>query len=284
MSEIFQIPAYYDAYPITAKWFEAVGVAKGLVCINSAGGVHQNFYHQYATFLSKNHFHALTWDTRGIGYSRPKRLRGFQATFEDWAEKDFRGVIEFLQQKNTPIHVVGHSIGGVYAAMLEQQLPIRSMIAVASQGAYYKDWHHSIRTKLYFQWHVLMPLLTKIFGYFPGKKLRLLEDIPAGIIKDWHDRRKYPDLREQHKAKGKTWGYHLLKIPLWVIGIADDPIGTPQGMQRFLELFDNPHLQYTNITPTEVGAKQIGHFDFFRSRFEDTLWQKTLHWLLRNTS
>jgi predicted alpha/beta hydrolase len=283
MPEQLQIPAFEDAYPIAAKWFEAKGFAKGIVCINSAGGVHQNFYQKYATFLSQNHFHALTWDARGIGFSRPKHLRGFGASFEDWAEKDFKGVLNFLEQKQMHIHIVGHSIGGVYAGMLGQQTLVKSMIAVASQPAYYKDWDKSIQTKLYFQWHILMPLLTRIFGYFPGKKLGLLEDIPAGIISDWHDRRKYPDLREQHKAKGKSWGYHLLKMPMWVIGIADDPIGTPKSMNRFLELFDNPFLEYTSIEPSEVGAKKIGHFDFFRSQFEDTLWQKTLHWLLRNS-
>lgn len=283
MYESIHIPAFGDAYPIAARWFEAKGVAKGAVCINSAGGVHQNFYQKYAVFLSKNHFHALTWDARGIGLSRPKSLRGFQASFEDWADKDFRGVLKYLGQKTKDIHIVGHSIGGVYAGMSEPQEPIRSILAVASQGAYYKDWDSSIRKKLYLQWHVLMPLLTKIFGYFPGKKLGMLEDIPAGVVQDWHNRRKYPDLREQHSAKGKTWAYHLLKVPMWVIGIADDPIGTPQSMQRFLALFDNPHLQYSTIQPSDVGAKRIGHFDFFRPQFEDTLWQKTLYWLLKNT-
>ncbi|GAB4127650.1 MAG: alpha/beta fold hydrolase [Raineya sp.] len=283
MYELLQIPAFKDEYPISAKWFEAKGFAKGVVCVNSAGGVHQNFYQKYAAFLSKNNFHTLTWDARGIGLSRPKRLRGFQASFEDWAEKDFRGILNFLKNKNLNLHIVGHSIGGVYAGMLGYQEGISSMIAVASQAAYYKDWDKSIRNKLYFQWHILMPVLTKIFGYFPGKKLGLLEDIPAGIIKDWHERRKHPDLREQHKAKEKTPGYHLLKIPMWVVGIADDPIGTPQSMQRFLELFDNPNLKYTCITPSEIGVKKIGHFDFFRPQFEETLWQKTLLWLLKNT-
>ena len=283
MFELLQIPAFEDAYPIAARWFEAKSFAKGLVCINSAGGVHQKFYQKYANFLSENHYHALTWDPRGIGLSRPKKLRGFQASFEDWADKDFKGVLKYLRQKSKDIHIVGHSIGGVYVGMLEYQEPVQSIITVASQPAYYKDWDTSIRKKIYFQWHILMPFLTKIFGYFPGKKLGLLEDIPAGIIKDWHDRRKYPDIRDQHKAKGKPWAYHLLNVPMWVIGIADDPIGTPKSMQRFLELFDNPHLQYTTIQPSEVGANQIGHFDFFRPQFEDTLWQKTLHWLLKNT-
>jgi hypothetical protein len=30
-----------------------------------------------------------------------------------------------------------------------------------------------------------MPLLTRVFGYFPGKRLGWLEDTPAGVVHDW---------------------------------------------------------------------------------------------------
>ncbi|MCU0436325.1 MAG: alpha/beta fold hydrolase [Raineya sp.] len=277
--QILSIPAT-DGYLLASTLFEAKEAEKGIVCINSAGGVSQKFYHKYATYLTENGFTALTWDVRGIAASRPKKLRGFQADFEDWAEKDFKGILKWLTDKyQQKIHIIGHSIGGAYAGMIQEHENIASLMTVATQGAYYKDWDSSIRRKLYFQWHVLMPIITKIWGYFPGKKLGLLEDIPAGVIKDWHDRKKYPNLIDQHKAKGKQWGYHLLKLPMKVIGITDDPIGTPQGIERFTKLFENPQMQVQMISPEQVQTDKIGHFDFFRSRFKETLWSMTLEWL-----
>jgi len=277
--QAFSIPAT-DGYNLAATLFEASSTPKGIVCINSAGGVGQKFYHKYALFLAEKGFTSLTWDVRGIAGSRPKKLRGFEASFEDWAEKDFKGILNWLhEQYHEKIHILGHSIGGAYAGMIQDHEVIASLMTIATQGAYYKDWDKSIQKKLYFQWHILMPLITAIWGYFPGKKLGLLEDIPAGVIRDWHDRRKYPSLIDQHKAKGKQWGYHLLRMPMQIIGIADDPIGTPQGIQRFASLFANPSMQIKTISPKDIGVEAIGHFDFFRSKFRESLWQMTLDWL-----
>ena len=32
---------------------------------------------------------------------------------------------------------------------------------------------------MYRQWHLILPLLTPLFGYFPAKRLGLMEDLPA---------------------------------------------------------------------------------------------------------
>ncbi|NJK83924.1 MAG: hypothetical protein HC912_09070 [Saprospiraceae bacterium] len=57
------------------------------------------------------------------------------------------------------------------------------------------------------------------------------------------------------------------------------PIGTPKSIRRFLTMFDNPQLEYLHIEPKDIGTDKIGHFDFFRSRFKDSLWQDCLMWL-----
>lgn len=275
------IPAT-DAYPLAASLFEPVSTPiPTVVCINSAGGVKRDFYKKFASFLTEAGFLCLTWDVRGIGGSRPVRMRGFEASFEDWAAKDYQGVLQWLrhQYPKRPIAVVGHSIGGAYPGMILDHEGIVGLLTVGTQGAYYKDWHPAIKRKLYFQWHIMMPLLTKLVGYFPGRRLGMLEDIPAGVVRDWHARRKYPTIQEHHAAEGKPSGYHLLKMKMRVIGIADDPIGTPQSIKRFLTMFDNPQLEYLHIAPKDIGADKIGHFDFFRSRFKDSLWQDCLQWL-----
>lgn len=33
------------------------------------------------------------------------------------------------------------------------------------------------------KWHAIMPLLTRVRGYFPGKRLGWLEDAPAGVVR-----------------------------------------------------------------------------------------------------
>jgi predicted alpha/beta hydrolase len=34
--------------------------------------------------------------------------------------------------------------------------------------------------------------------------------------------------------------------------------------------------------PVDVGGQKVGHFGFFRARFQDTLWPPVLEWLLNS--
>ena len=49
---------------------------------------------------------------------------------------------------------------------------------------FYKNAPKLKRTILYF-WFVLVPLVTRMFGYFPGRKLRKVGDLPRGVILQW---------------------------------------------------------------------------------------------------
>jgi len=34
-------------------------------------------------------------------------------------------------------------------------------------------------------WFVFVPILTPLLGYFPGKRLRMVGDLPAGVAWQW---------------------------------------------------------------------------------------------------
>ncbi len=70
---------------VTAWNFAAIsgvrisGRSNGSVIINPATGVAARYYHYYARFLAEHGFDVLTYDYRGIGLSRPERLRAAAA-------------------------------------------------------------------------------------------------------------------------------------------------------------------------------------------------------------
>lgn len=51
---------------------------------------------------------------------------------------------------------------------------------VGAQFAYWRDYAADQRWRLFGKWHVVMPLLTRALGYFPGKRLGWMEDTPQG--------------------------------------------------------------------------------------------------------
>ena len=107
------IPAT-DGYPLGATFWAAAGTPQGVVVMHPATGVPQRIYQAFAQFLAERGFHAITYDYRGIGASRPKTLRGFAARMRDWMLLDAEGVTRRARARypELPQLAVGHSVGG----------------------------------------------------------------------------------------------------------------------------------------------------------------------------
>ena len=52
-----------------------------------------------------------------------------------------------------------------------------------------------------------------------------------------------------------------------------------QGIRSLHGRYANAPIEYRRIAPRDVGVQRIGHFGFFRPRFEQTLWPLVPQWL-----
>ncbi|SFT23362.1 Alpha/beta hydrolase family protein [Methylobacterium sp. yr668] len=124
----------------------------------------------------------LTYDYRGIGESRPARLRGSGIRWRDWGELDFDAAAQWIRQREAgPLTVVGHSIGGFLPGFAEAAGAVDRILTVGAQFAYRRDDRARERLSMIAKWHLLMPCVTAAVGYFPGRRLGWLEDLPAGV-------------------------------------------------------------------------------------------------------
>lgn len=269
-----------DGFILKARLFSPEKEIKGsILIINSATAVGQGLYTNYAKFMAENGFHVLTYDYRGIAESRPKKLRGFHASFTDWGAKDVSSVLVYAKENfpNFPIYVLGHSIGGTLIGMTPKTNLIDKTLTIGAQTAFYKDWAKG-RLKLYVLWHLFFPLMTEMVGYFPGKRLGLLEDVPKGVVQQWHARRKDPSMIKQLESEGINTYFKDYKGDLLTLAISDDPIGTEPALKRIHNLFEKANRTWETVRPMDINEKEIGHFGFFRRKFKETLWVKTLKW------
>ncbi len=67
--------------------------------------------------------------------------------------------------------------------------------------------------------------------------------------------------------------------PTLAISICDDPYGTIPAIERLLAYFSNAQKTHLRIHPEDIGEQQVGHFAFFRSAYQATLWPIALTWL-----
>ena len=256
--------------------------ALATIIVNPATGVLARYYHAYARFLAAAGFAVLTYDYRGIGLSRPARLRGSGIRWRDWGERDFAAVLEAARGRDPTgrLCVVGHSIGGFLIGFAARATEIDRILTVGAQYAYWRDYAASHRVRLVLRWHVLMPILTRLFGFFPGKRLRWLEDLPAGVANEWSFRRarmeaSYP-ARERHFILAR---FASVRAPILALSLTDDEYGTEAALRRTLSYYGGAERRIAILAPEMLGEAAIGHFAPFRARFHDSFWPITLAWL-----
>lgn len=271
-----------DGVVLHGHVWPARGQANARVIINPATGVLARYYHYYADFLAGEGFEVLTYDYRGIGLSRPADLRGCSYRWRDWGEQDFDAALRFMsgREPELPLMVVGHSIGG-YLPGLSQEAPrIDRMLTMGAQYAWWGDYATGHRLRLFWRWHMVMPALTAIYGYFPGKRLGWLEDLPAGVANEWSFRG--PRMERTHAAHERgdvLTRFAAVTSPILAISVTDDDIGSAAAIRRTLSYYRNAERIEASLSPSFYRLEAIGHFSLFHSRHADGFWKDTLHWL-----
>ena len=255
-----------------------------VVIINAATSVRCRHYSRFAAYLFANGFDVITYDYRGIGESRQASIKGLNASWTDWGALDFEAMLKRAQREfpGQPIDVLGHSFGGCAAGLAESGRVIRRLVTVGAQFAYWRDYAPEHRWRMFGKWHLLMPLMTLFCGYFPGKRLGWLEDTPTGVVRDWSTPAARFEGRPSGRALMKKTGtlpFANVRAQTLAISISDDPYGTIAAIERLLGYFSNAAKTHLRIEPQDIGEQQVGHFAFFRSAYQATLWPIALTWL-----
>ncbi|MHC8303725.1 alpha/beta hydrolase family protein [Pseudomonas sp. PB3P13] len=281
----FQEPAA-DGYTLGGfTWrHSSQDITRPVVIINAATSVRCRHYSRFADYLFANGFDVITFDYRGIGESRPLSLRRLHASWSDWGVLDFEAMLKRAEREfpGQPIDVVGHSFGGCAAGLGASGQVIRNMVTVGAQFAYWRDYAPAHRWRMFGKWHIAMPLLTMLCGYFPGKRLGWLEDTPAGVVRDWSTPTARYELRPSGKRIHAVSGqlpFADVSAKILAISITDDPYGTIPAIERLLDYFINSAKTHLRIAPEDIGEQEVGHFAFFRSAYQATLWPIALCWL-----
>jgi predicted alpha/beta hydrolase len=209
-----------DGYHLVGHYWVADRRDAPVVVINAATSVVSRYYARFAAYLQHHGFHVITYDYRGIGRSRQgpgKDLKHLKAGWLDWGELDFEGALACAMQRfpDSLIHAVGHSVGGVLVGLAPSNHRLARVFTMGAQHAYWPDYLASQRLAMRLRWHLLMPALTRLLGYFPGKRLGWLEDTPAGVVHDWTA--PAPDFVDSYRASGKFKLDNLKKYLLIIL-------------------------------------------------------------------
>ena len=282
-----------DNFCLAGRLWAVPGITlvESVAVINAGAGIGSGYYDRFAAFLAERGIPTLVYDYRGIGRSRPSSLRGFQASVEEWGSKDCAAALEWLRHRYPRARriVVGHSIGGFVTGFVTNGTLIDKMLLVSAHTGYWRDYAASLRPVMFLLWHVLMPAITRTVGYFPGRRLHLLEDLPKGVALEWAHRLKPEFWWHLQLADGSLdtqfveallARFSAIRARTLAVRFTDDPFATEEATARILGLYCNTSVVRLVLDASDGDGRKIGHFGFFNSRFRGTLWPRVLDTLL----
>ncbi len=274
----FTLPAV-DGRSLAATLFEPRGVARGTLLVHGATATPQRFYAAFARFLAGRDVRVITYDYRGVGRSRPASLRGYPATMTEWGRFDARAAHEYVSRRHgdAPVAILGHSFGGQLVGLIDEARDVAGAIFVGAQLGYYGYWPLPQRARLAVTWRALVPAFTGTLGYLPGR-VGIGEDLPRGVAEEWARWCTHPDyLIADHPDAAARFA--RFDRPTAFYSFTDDAFGPRRSVEALLDRLPRRTVDHRRVDPKELAKGPIGHFGFFRAKFQEPLWTEALSFL-----
>ncbi len=118
--------------------------------------------------------------------------------------------------------------------------------------------------------------MTRLYGYFPGKRLRKVGDLPRGVMEQWRRWCLDPEYMVGAEGEAVRAQFAAVETPITSLSFEDDEMMSARNTESLHAFYRSSPCRMNRIAPEEVGASRIGHFGFFKPRFTESLWQTYL--------
>ena len=257
---------------------------KALILLASALGVPQQYYKHYATFLAQAGFQCMTFDYRGTGISTYEgKLSNIELS--QWGTHDLEAAIQEAKSRagngenETPVFLVGHSIGGQLLGLAKSANRLHGAVFVGSSAPFWKRWPFPRNLYIGFVCSVLLPALSFARDMYPARAVGLSSmDLPATCARDWGKWMRDKDYLLGERFGLPQEGYENYNKPLLSLAFDDDDFAPKINVDYLLSFYKNANISNEFITHGSLKLGPIDHMGFFKQKFRTTLWQKSLDW------
>ncbi len=262
-------------HTITVKTFQPEQ-PKAVVIVAGAVGVPQYHYEKFARWLSQLGYAAITFDYDGIGESVDGHVKNSRSDMMSWGRNDASAVLDHAagQYPNLKINWVGHSVGGQLLGFLGNAHLIDKVVTVASGSGYW--WHNSAPTKriVWLLWFLIVPVVVPLAGYFPGRTLNMVGDLPKPMMQQW--RRWCLNHRYALGVEGDAVveEFEQRTFPMTGIWFSDDEMMSAKSIESLHGFYPNAPKQMICVKPEDAGHKRIGHLGWFKDRYQSGIWEQ----------
>ena len=267
-----------DNHHLTIYQFQPATQVKAEIIIAAAMGTAQSYYAPLAKWLSEQGYKVTTFDYRGMGESQHHALKHYDNDILDWARIDCSLVLDYVMNhsQDRAVYWIGHSLGGQVFPLVERIDEVNKVITIASGTGYWKHNAPQLRKKVWWFWFILVPVLLRVYGYFPGKKMGMVGNLPKPVMAQWRRWCMHPEYCVGVENQEIAEKFDRLALPVRSFALTDDEMLSVLNIEALFALFGSEDKQLTQINPKDLGIKRVGHLGFFRSDFSNNLWKDVL--------
>lgn len=265
-----------DGVVLSGIWYEpSVAGVSATVVVATGAAAAARFYRGFCEYLAGAGFRVLCFDFRSVGDSRRLPIRrDRESGFSTWIEQDYPAVLHFAKSSrpDLPLLVVGHSAGGWMSGINPGVAQVDGILGVAALSGF---WRHMARPHRYahwLAWHVLVPVATRLLGFWPGL-IGFNANMPPRFGQEFARWGRHPDFVFSDAALAASQRASEFRGAMHLLQIADDPWGTPAAVAAYAARFPNARRRSIEvIDPSNVSNVALGHFGFFRRQHGAALW------------
>ena len=258
------------------------GAALAQIVVAPAMGVLQSYYQSFARWLAEQGYGVTTFDYRGHGLSLQGPLRDAKADLLDWAQDCELVALQIKKQfPGQSLLWIGHSVGSQLPGLAPIALPINGLLSVGSGSGYWRDNAAPTKRVIRLFWWGIAPLATAMFGGFPGRKLGIVGDLPAGVLWQWRRWCLNPHYGIGVEGEWAADAYAAAHYPLHALYFDDDEMMSLTSVQSLVGWYRNAPSILEKVNPAIVPSGRIGHMGYFREEMRELLWRPLLPLLQR---
>lgn len=251
------------------------------ILISPATGYPRSFYDLIARYLAARGAVVVTYDYRGNGGSGVDDLASSGIDYPDYGRLDTPAAIDLLERSAPGLELthLAHSVGGHFFGLVPNHEKIKRHAFVSVGTGFWGGHHFKNRFFELFFWWGVGPYSLARYGYINRVGGWQGEPLPPKVFRTWRrwsQRRAYFTM--DYDGIMSPQHYEAVSAPIrsWVF--PDDPIATDRAAADLLSAYPSAPSEIVKRSPSDIGAKRIGHDGGFR-KGREALWGEYWEWL-----